>query len=48
MIPGDRKDQYRQNFDRATGSVATARVSVRKIDALAVIALARSVQLIFT
>src|SRR5579884_1378475 len=46
ITPGERKAQYRRNFALATGSVATARVSVRKIDALAAIASARSVQTI--
>jgi hypothetical protein len=48
MMPGDRNDQYRRNFARAVASVATARVSVRKIDAFVPIASARSVQTIFT
>jgi hypothetical protein len=48
MMPGDRKDQYRRNFARAVESVATARVSVRKIDVFAPIGSARNVQTIFT
>ena len=35
MIPGERNDQYRRNFVRATASVAMARVSVRNIDCVA-------------
>jgi hypothetical protein len=48
MIPGEKIDQYRRNFARAAASVATARVSVRKIDACVPFASARSVQMIFT
>jgi hypothetical protein len=48
MMPGDRKDQYRRNFARAIGSVATARVSVRKIDMVSLTGSARSVQAILT
>ena len=32
MMPGDRNAQYRRNFLRAPASVATARVSVVKIE----------------
>jgi hypothetical protein len=47
-MPGDRKDQYRRNFARAEGSVARARVSVRKIEEVTLLVSARSVQTIFT
>jgi len=32
MMPGDRSDQYTRNFLRAPASVATARVSVLKVE----------------
>ena len=48
MIPGERKDQYRRNLVRASGSVAMARVSVLKTDSVSLIASARIVQAIFT
>jgi hypothetical protein len=48
MMPGERNDQYRRNFERDTGLVATARVSVRKTEASVPIGSARSVQTILT
>jgi hypothetical protein len=33
-MPGEKKDQYRRNLARATGSVVMTRVSVRKIDSV--------------
>src|SRR4051812_26062331 len=47
-IPGERKAQYFLNFDFETGPQATTRVSVRKMDVVAVTGSARSVQAIFT
>jgi hypothetical protein len=47
-IPGDRHDQYRRNRRRASGSVASARVSVRKTDPAPPRGSARSVHTIFT
>src|SRR5439155_25179616 len=48
IIPGDRNDQYRRNFLRASGSVVLARVSVRNTDSLFQLGSARSVHTIFT
>jgi len=47
MMPGDRRLQQRRNSTRARESVAVTRVSVRKIDSVAPMGSAPSVQAIF-